>query len=71
MVAASRGLFFNCHSLSSSANWPCRFCRKTAMVKHQRRSHQGGLHGNETLDDCNSESDISELPDTPTQTAMS
>ena len=41
------------------------------MVKHQRRSHQRGLHGNEILDDCTSESDIGEIPDTPTQTAMS
>jgi hypothetical protein len=41
------------------------------MVKHQRRSHQRGLHGNEILDDCTSESDIGELPGTPTQTAMS
>lgn len=47
------------------------FCRKTTMVKHQRRSHQRGLHGNEIIDDCTSESDIGELPGTPTQTAMS
>jgi hypothetical protein len=41
------------------------------MVKHQRRSHQRGIHGHEILDDCASESDIGELPGTPTQTAKS
>lgn len=47
------------------------FCRKTTMVKHQRRSHQRGLHPNEMLDDCTSESDGGESPPTPTQSTMS
>lgn len=41
------------------------------MVKHQRRSHQRGLHPNELLDDCTSESDSGESPSTPTQPSMS
>ncbi|EXV05359.1 zinc-finger double domain protein [Metarhizium robertsii] len=44
------------------------FCRKTTMVKHQRRSHQRGLHPNDMLDDCTSESDMGESPPTPGQT---
>ncbi|KAJ3572403.1 hypothetical protein NPX13_g5058 [Xylaria arbuscula] len=36
------------------------------MVKHQRRSHQKGIHLSE-LDDCSSESDSGESPTTPTQ----
>lgn len=38
------------------------------MVKHQRRSHQRGLHPNDILDDCTSESDMGESPPTPGQT---
>src|SRR5687768_2660343 len=41
------------------------FCRKTTMVKHQRRSHQRGLLPNEALDDCTSDSDSGESPMTP------
>lgn len=41
------------------------------MVKHQRRSHQRGLHPNEVLDDCTSESDSGESPPTPTPSSMS
>lgn len=41
------------------------------MVKHQRRSHQGGLHPNEHLDDCSSESDSGESPSTPQHPSMS
>ena len=40
------------------------------MVKHQRRSHQGGLHPNETLDDCSSEADSGESPSTPQHSSM-
>lgn len=40
------------------------------MVKHQRRSHQKGMHFSE-LDDCSSESDGGESPTTPTPRAMS
>lgn len=49
----------------------CSFCRKTTMVKHQRRSHQRGLHPNEIMDDCTSESDLGESPATPTQSSIS
>ncbi|KAK5632459.1 hypothetical protein RRF57_008173 [Xylaria bambusicola] len=49
---------------------PYSFCRKTTMVKHQRRSHQKGMHLSE-LDDCSSESDSGESPTTPTQRAES
>ncbi|KAF2971471.1 hypothetical protein GQX73_g2155 [Xylaria multiplex] len=38
------------------------------MVKHQRRSHQKGMHLSE-LDDCSSESDSGESPTTPTRAA--
>ncbi|GJN74191.1 hypothetical protein PLICBS_008281 [Purpureocillium lilacinum] len=41
------------------------------MVKHQRRSHQRGLHPNELMDDCTSESDGCESPPTPTQSSVS
>ncbi|KAK0372640.1 hypothetical protein CLIM01_09997 [Colletotrichum limetticola] len=46
------------------------FCRKTTMVKHQRRSHQRGLHPNELLDDCTSDSDSGESPSTPKHAGM-
>ncbi len=45
------------------------FCRKTTMVKHQRRSHQRGIHSSE-LDDCTSESGSDESPSTPKSSAM-
>lgn len=35
------------------------------MVKHQRRSHQQGMHPNDVLDDCSSDSDSDESPSTP------
>lgn len=35
------------------------------MVKHQRRSHQRGIHPNELLDDCTSDSESGESPSTP------
>lgn len=41
------------------------------MVKHQRRSHQRGLHPHEVMDDCSSDSDMGEAPPTPTQSTMS
>lgn len=47
------------------------FCRKTTMVKHQRRSHHRGLHPNDILDDCTSESDMGESPPTPDHKMMS
>jgi hypothetical protein len=47
------------------------FCRKTTMVKHQRRSHQRGLHSHELLDDCSSDSECGESPPTPRQSGMS
>lgn len=40
------------------------FCRKTTMVKHQRRSHQGGMPSSE-LDDSMSDSDSGDSPATP------
>ncbi|KAG5951602.1 hypothetical protein E4U53_002706 [Claviceps sorghi] len=46
------------------------FCRKTTMVKHQRRSHHRGLHPNDILDDCSSESDMGESPATPDHNTM-
>jgi len=39
------------------------------MVKHQRRSHQRGIHSSE-LDDCTSESGSDESPSTPKSNAM-
>lgn len=39
------------------------------MVKHQRRSHQRGIHSSE-LDDCTSESDSGESPSTPRMSAI-
>lgn len=41
------------------------------MVKHQRRSHQRGLHPNELLDDYSSESDSADNPSTPRPTGLS
>jgi metal regulatory transcription factor 1 len=40
------------------------------MVKHQRRSHQRGLHPNEILDDCTSDSESGESPSTPKHAGM-
>lgn len=40
------------------------------MVKHQRRSHQRGIHSSE-LDDCTSESGSEESPTTPKSNGMS
>lgn len=40
------------------------------MVKHQRRSHQRGLHPNEMLDDCTSDSESGESPATPKHSGM-
>jgi hypothetical protein len=51
-------------------NQPNSFCRKTTMVKHQRRSHQRGMHPNELLDDCTSDSESGESPSTPKHAAM-
>ncbi|KAF5565023.1 zinc finger protein [Fusarium phyllophilum] len=45
------------------------FCRKTTMVKHQRRSHQQGLNPND-IDDCSSDSDDDESPSTPQHSSM-
>lgn len=39
------------------------------MVKHQRRSHQRGIHSSE-LDDCTSESGSEDSPTTPKSSAM-
>jgi metal regulatory transcription factor 1 len=46
------------------------FCRKTTMVKHQRRSHQRGFNPNEMLEDCTSDSDSGESPSTPKHSGM-
>ncbi|KAI1330763.1 hypothetical protein F5Y16DRAFT_342568 [Xylariaceae sp. FL0255] len=46
------------------------FCRKTTMVKHQRRSHQRGMHYSE-LDDFSSESESGEMPLTPPHSGLS
>jgi hypothetical protein len=43
----------------------CSFCRKTTMVKHQRRSHQPGIHSSELEDEDSSDSDDGESPPTP------
>jgi hypothetical protein len=43
----------------------CSFCRKTTMVKHQRRSHQRGIHSSELDDGETSDSDSGESPSTP------
>lgn len=40
------------------------------MVKHQRRSHQRGIHPNELLDDCTSDSESGESPSTPKHPGM-
>jgi hypothetical protein len=40
------------------------------MVKHQRRSHQRGIHSNDMLDDCTSESESGESPATPKHSGM-
>jgi hypothetical protein len=40
------------------------------MVKHQRRSHQRGLHPHEILDDCTSDSDSGESPTTPKHSSI-
>ncbi|KAK4205684.1 putative zinc finger domain protein [Triangularia verruculosa] len=40
------------------------FCRKTTMVKHQRRSHQRGIHSSE-LDDSMSDTGSEDSPSTP------
>lgn len=40
------------------------------MVKHQRRSHQQGLHPNEIIDDCSSDSDSGESPSTPQHSSV-
>jgi hypothetical protein len=45
------------------------FCRKTTMVKHQRRSHQRGIHSSE-LDDCTSDSGSEDSPSTPKSNGM-
>ncbi|KAM0349740.1 hypothetical protein ACHAPU_003569 [Fusarium lateritium] len=39
------------------------------MVKHQRRSHQQGMHPND-IDDCSSDSDDDESPSTPQHSSM-
>ena len=39
------------------------------MVKHQRRSHQRGVHSSE-LDDCTSDSESGESPSTPKMAGM-
>ncbi len=41
------------------------FCRKTTMVKHQRRSHQRGIHSSELDDGETSDSDSGDSPTTP------
>lgn len=43
----------------------CSFCRKTTMVKHQRRSHLRGIHSSELDDGDTSDSDSGESPCTP------
>ncbi|KAL7623646.1 hypothetical protein AAE478_005198 [Parahypoxylon ruwenzoriense] len=55
--------------MSAAANAFQIFCRKTTMVKHQRRSHQRGIHSLE-VDDFSSESDGGESPSTPRQAGL-
>ncbi|KAJ4204022.1 hypothetical protein NW767_004882 [Fusarium falciforme] len=57
-------------SLIPFANSHSSFCRKTTMVKHQRRSHQQGMNPNDILDDCSSDSDDDEPPSTPQHSGM-
>jgi hypothetical protein len=52
-------------SLPSSILTLLSFCRKTTMVKHQRRSHQRGIHSSELDDGDTSDSDSGESPSTP------
>lgn len=44
---------------------PYSFCRKTTMIKHQRRAHQHEFHPDDIVDACDAESDIMESPLTP------
>ncbi|CAJ0552904.1 Ff.00g009820.m01.CDS01 [Fusarium sp. VM40] len=53
----------------SPTNMRPSFCRKTTMVKHQRRSHQQGMNPND-IDDCSSDSDSDESPSTPQHSSM-
>jgi len=46
------------------------FCRKTTMVKHQRRSHQRGIHSLELDDGETSDSDSGTSPSTPQQSGQ-
>lgn len=50
--------------LCSHAGCLKSFCRKTTMVKHQRRSHQRGIHSSEN-DDSTSETGDDDSPTTP------
>lgn len=49
------------------ADRPNSFCRKTTMVKHQRRSHHRGAHPQDIDDGETSDSDGGESPTTPRQ----
>lgn len=46
------------------------FCRKTTMVKHQRRSHRSGIHSSELDDGETSESESGDSPSTPGQSGL-
>jgi hypothetical protein len=50
---------------SQEQSHPSSFYRKTTMVKHQRRSHQRGVHSSELDDGYTSDSDSGESPSTP------
>lgn len=48
----------------------CSFCRKTTMVKHQRRSHQRGAHPGDIDDGETSGSESGDSPSTPQNSGM-
>lgn len=64
MTAASKGMWTSSLSVKCLLRI-CSFCRKTTMVKHQRRSHQRGIHSSELDDGDTSDSDSGESPTTP------
>lgn len=69
MMVVPRGMLWQPPLNGSLANMELSFCRKTTMVKHQRRSHQQGMNPND-IDDCSSDSDDDESPSTPQHSSM-
>jgi hypothetical protein len=52
-----------------NTNIPCSFCRKTTMIKHERRAHQHEIRCGDIIDLCDTDSDIAESPHTPRRPA--